>query len=351
MSGRRIQSDGTKQGETVSKSQALRPAAIWKRLLTRGVLLVLASIVVPVAAHAQAQTTGKTITFVVTYPAGGGADLIARLFAVPMAETLGQSIVVDNRPGASGQIGAGFVAKAAPDGTTVMVDASSFAINPARYPKLPYDPKAFRALGIPALFPHVLVVNTDFPAKSVQEFVARAKAEPGKITYASNGPGSAQHLAGSLFLMRTGTEMVHVPYRGGGPAMNDVMGGHVSSFFANVASSLTFIQAGRLRALGLAGERRLSSLPDVPTLAEVGVKGAELYEWNGFFAPPGTPDDIVNRLAAALDKAKQSAEIRARIAALGGELFAGGAAEASKFVASETERMAVVVKAADIKPE
>ncbi|MDX2205016.1 MAG: tripartite tricarboxylate transporter substrate binding protein [Hyphomicrobiaceae bacterium] len=302
-------------------------------------------------AVAQGAPGKPPITFVVTYPAGGGADVMARLMADAMSETLGQTIVVENKPGASGRVAAAAVAKAAPDGTTVMVDASSFAIIPARYPKLNYDPKSFRAIGIAALFPHVLVVTPAFAATSAQDLVARAKAAPGAINFASSGSGSAQHLAGALFMMRTGIEMNHVPYRGGAPAMNDVMGGHVNVFFANVASGLTFMQAGKLRPLAVSGDRRLPGLPDVATLAELGITGAELYEWNGFFVPGGTPDDVVNRLADALQRAKQTPAIRDRIASLGGEMFAGGPTEAARFIVTETERMVTVVKAANIGPE
>jgi tripartite-type tricarboxylate transporter receptor subunit TctC len=309
----------------------------------------------PLAWSSAAMTQGTTgkppITFVVTYPAGGGADTMARLMADAMSETLGQTIVVENKPGGSGRVAAAAFAKAAPDGNTVLVDASSFAIIPAQYPKLNYDPKSFRVVGIPALFPHVLVVTPDFEAASAQDLVARAKAAPGKINFASSGTGSAQHLAGALFMMRTGTDMNHIPYRGGAPALNDVMGGHVKVFFANVASGLPFMQAGKLRPLAISGERRLPALPGVSTLAELGIAGAELYEWNGFFLPPGTPDDVVKRLADALDRAKKNPAVRDRIAALGGEIFAGGQAEASRFVAAETERMISVVKAANLGPE
>ena len=302
-------------------------------------------------AAAQGASATQAITFVVTYPAGGGADVMARLMADAMSETLGQTIVIENKPGASGRVAAAAVAKTAPDGATVMVDASSFAIIPARYPKLNYDPKSFRVIGIAALFPHVLVVTPEFAATSAQDLVARAKAAPGSISLASSGAGSAQHLAGALFMMRTGIDMNHVPYRGGAPAMNDVMGGHVNVFFANVASGLSFMQAGKLRPLAVSGEHRLPGLPNVATLSELGITGAELYEWNGFFVPGGTPDDVVNRLADALQRAKQRPAIRDRIAALGGEVFAGGPAEAQRFIAAETERMVTVVKAANIGPE
>ncbi|ARQ02259.1 Bug family tripartite tricarboxylate transporter substrate binding protein [Pseudorhodoplanes sinuspersici] len=298
---------------------------------------------------ATAQGGKPPITFVVTYPAGGGADTMARLVADAMAEALGQTIIVENKPGGSGRIAAAAFAKAAPDGNTVLVDASSFAIIPAQFPKLNYDPKSFRVVGIPALFPHVLVVTPQFEATSAQDLVARAKAS--RIDFASSGTGSAQHLAGALFMMRTGVDMNHIPYRGGAPAMNDVMGGHVKVFFANVASGLPFMQSGKLRPLAVSGERRLPGLPDVATLAELGITGAELYEWNGLFLPPGTPDDVVKRLADALDYAKKKPAVRERIAALGGEIFAGGPAEASRFIANEMERMMSVVKAANLTAE
>lgn len=314
-------------------------------------LAALTAVVLPTAASPQPAYPTKPITFVVTYPPGGGADLMARLLAPKMSEALGQTIVVDNKPGAAGQIGAAFAAKAAPDGYTVMVDASSFAINPGLYPKLPYDPRAFRIVGIPALFPHVVVVTPGSEAASATDLVARAKAAPGTLSYASSGTGSAQHLAGALFLQRTGARMVHVPYRGGGPAMNDVMGGHIPVFFANVASGLSHIKAGKLRPLAVAGERRVAALPDVPTLAEAGVTGAELYEWNGLFVPAATPDAVVSRLAEALARAMESPDIRERVAALGGEAFGGGPVEAGRFVEVETERLAKVIREGDIRPE
>ena len=202
---------------------------------------------------------GKPVTLVVSYAAGGGADLMARLIAPRLAEALGQSVVVDNKPGASGQIAAGVVARAVPDGSQLLLDASSFAVNPALFSKLSDDSdKAFTPLAVLALFPNVLVCTPGFEAKSVNDLVQMAKATPGQISYASSGNGSAQHLAGALFEDRAGVSMVHVPYRGGGPAMNDVMAGQVPLFFANVASSLGQIQCGRLwrwRAPGSTGSR------------------------------------------------------------------------------------------------
>ena len=303
------------------------------------------------SAAAQPAWPTRPVTFIVSYPPGGGADLMARLIAPKMSEVLGQPIVVDNRPGAAGQIGAAFVAKARPDGYTVLVDASSFAINPGLYPKLPYDQKAFQAIGVAALFPHVVVVTPGYEAKSAADLVALAKVKPDAVAYASAGTGSAQHLAGALFQQQTGVQMLHVPDKGGGPAMTDVMGGYIPVFFANVASSLPHIKAGKLRALAVAGERRVNALPDTPTLGELGVTGADLYEWNAVFVPTGTPDAVVTLLAEAFAQAVQSPELKERIRSLGGQPFVGGPTEAARFIAAETERLAGAVKAGDIRPE
>ena len=245
--------------------------------LTSGLLTVATVCVAPIAwAQAGAWPT-KPITLVVTYPPGGGADAMARLLAPRMGEALGQSVVVENRPGAGGQIGASAVAKASPDGHTLMLDASSFAVNPALYPKLPYDSaKAFRAIGVVALFPNVVLVNPQFKARNVSELVAVAKSGKDAVAYASSGNGSAQHLAGALFESATKVEMVHVPYKGGGPALNDVIGGQVPLFFGNLASTLQHVQSGRLRALAVTTDKRVSMLPDVPTLAEAG-KAAQAF--------------------------------------------------------------------------
>jgi len=306
----------------------------------------------PAIVSAQEAWPTKPITLVVTYPPGGGADLMARLVAPKMSEALRQPVIVDNKPGAAGQIGAAFVAKAKPDGYTVMVDAASFVINQGLYPKLPYDAdKAFKPVGVLAVFPHVIVVTPSYEAKSVQDLIAMAKAKPGAINYASSGTGSAQHLAGAAFVQQTKIDLAHVPYKGGGPAINDVMGGHIPVFFANVASGLSHLKSGKLRALAVAGERRIAALPDTPTLAELGMPGSEVYEWNGMFVPAGTPDPIVNRLADALRKALDSDEVRQRIEGLGGEIFAGGPAEAARFIAEQRQLTATIIREGNIKPE
>ena len=316
------------------------------------VLTGLALAALPAAGSAQEAWPSRPITLVVTYPPGGGADLMARLVAPKMSEALGQPVVVENKPGAAGQIGAAFVAKAKPDGYTVMIDAASFVINPGLHPQLPYDAdKAFKPVGVLAIFPHVIVVTPSYEAKSVADLVAAAKAKPGAINYASSGIGSAQHLAGAAFVQQAKVDLAHVPYKGGGPAMTDVIGGHIPLFFANVASGLSHIKSGKLRPLAVFGERRIAALPDTPTLAELGMPGSAVYEWNGMFVPAGTPDPIVNRLADALRKALDSDEIKRRVASLGGEIFAGGPAEAARFIAEQRQRTATIIREGNIKPE
>lgn len=303
-------------------------------------------------ALAQAPYPNKPITLVVTYPPGGGADAMARLIAPKMGEALGQTIVIDNKPGAGGQIGATAVAKAAPDGYTLMLDASSFSVNPSLYPKLPYDSmKAFKPIGVVALFPNVVLVNANFPAKNVAELISSARKNKDAVSYASSGNGSAQHLAGALFESAAKVDMVHVPYKGGGPALNDVIGGQVPLFFGNLASTLQHVQSGKLRALAVTSGKRSTILPDVPTLNESGLKGTEIYEWNAVFVPMGTPDAVVNKLAAAFQQALDSAEVKARIAQLGGEIQKGSPEQAKKFIEQQINLWGQVIKERGISTE
>lgn len=281
----------------------------------------------------------------VTYPAGGGADTMARLIAPKLGEALGQPVIIENKPGASGQIGASAVAKAAPDGYTLMLDASSFAVNPALFPRLPYDSdKAFRPVGVIALFPNVLLVNPSVPAASVKELVALAKAKKNGVSYASSGNGSAQHLAGAMFESAAGVDMLHVPYKGGAPALNDVIGGQVPVFFGNLASTLQHVQAGKLKPLAVTSARRSPILPAVPTMAEAGVAGYEVYEWNVLFAPAGTSEAIIGKLAAALQKTLDAADVKARIAQLGGEIQTARPDAAQQFVRQQTTLWARLVR-------
>lgn len=288
---------------------------------------------------------GKLITLVVSYPAGGGADVMARLIAPRMAEALGQPVIVENRPGASGTVAAGQVARATPDGSLLLLDASSFAVNPSLFDKLPYDTAtAFAPLAVLALYPNVLVCTPSFEARTVADVVRLAKAKPGTLAYASSGNGSAQHLAGALFEAMAKVEMLHVPYRGGGPALNDVMAGQVPLFFANVASSLGLIQSGRLRALAVTSKLRVRVLPDVPSMDEAGLKGYEVLEWNPVLAPSGVPAQVRAKLAAAIRKAMSDPEVVARVRALGGEAFGGGEREATAFLKAQQALWGKVVR-------
>ncbi len=321
------------------------------RLRIPALAALLAAALAPATSGAQAAWPTRPVTFVVTYAAGGGADLIGRLLASKMGPLLGQPVVVENRPGGgAGQIGAAYVARSAPDGYTVMVDAGGFAINPGLYGKLPYDPeKDFIPIGVAALFPHVLVVTPSLEVKTAPDVAALAKKK--ELFFASSGQGSSQHIAAMLFQQATGVKMTHVPYKGGGPAMVDVMAGQVPTFFGNIASTLPSIQGGKLKALGIAGKKRVAALPDVPTMEEQGIKGTEIYEWNGVFVPAGTPQPVVDRLADALAKTLAMPDVRDKIQSLGGELFQGGRAEAAAFITSETRRMGQVIKANNIKPD
>ena len=274
---------------------------------------------------------------------------MARTIAPPLGKILGTSVVVENKAGASGQIAAAFVAKANADGYTLMLDASSYSVNPSLYPKLPYDPnKEFNTLAVLALYPNVLLVNPSFQAKSVKDLIAMAKAKPNSIAFASSGKGSAQHLAGALFEVQAGVEMQHIPYKGGGPALNDVIGGQVPVFFGSVASSKQHVDSGKLTALAVTGKKRASSMPNVPTMAEAGVPSYEVYEWNAIFAPAATPAPIVQRLSDAIAKVMQSSEVREKVAGLGGEIFQGNSEAADKFVKAQMAEWAKLVKSGKI---
>lgn len=322
------------------------------KLRTLGILPLLALAAFPLASHAEDAWPNRTITLVVSYPAGGAADMLARLVAPRLAATLGQSVVIENKPGGAGQIGAAFVARSKPDGYTVLVDGGGYAINPVLFPKLPYDTaKAFTPIGILGVFPLVLVTSPDFAARSVADLVSMSRAAPGSVSYASPGTGSTQHLAAEQFLQQAKIKMVHVPYKGGSPAMADVMGGHVPTYVANIGSGLSSIQAGKLRPLATMAARRSPSLPDVPTMAEAGVANAEAYEWNGMFLPSGVPPAIADKLTDALRQALGASEVKQKIASVGGESFNGNRAEVSAFIQKQTQRMGQVIRDGNIRPE
>ncbi|HQC94217.1 MAG TPA: tripartite tricarboxylate transporter substrate binding protein [Aquabacterium sp.] len=314
-----------------------------RHLLATGAALLAAPLRSALAAGDVA--SGRPITLVVSYPAGGGADVMARLIAPRMADALGQPVIVENKPGASGTLAAAQVARAPADGATLLLDASSFAVNPALFDKLPYDPAtAFAPLAVLALFPNVLVCTASFEARNVADVLRLARARPGALAYASSGNGSAQHLAGALFEAQAKVDMAHIPYRGGGPALNDVMGGQVPLFFANLASSLGHIQSGRLRALAVTSKLRSRALADVPSLDEAGLKGYEVLEWNPVLVPAGVPALVRARLGAAIRKALADPEVLARVRALGGEVFGGGETEAASFLRAQQAQWGRVVR-------
>lgn len=331
---------------TACPSFLLRPLL---RAFGTGSLVLLGAIA---PASAQTDFPSKPITLVVTYPPGGGADAMARLLAPKMAEALGQTVIVENRPGASGQIGASAVAKAQADGYTLMLDASSFAANPALFPKLPYDSlKAFKAIGVVALFPNVVLVNANFPARNVSELTAAARQSKDAVSYASSGNGSAQHLAGALYESAAKVDMVHVPYKGAGPALNDVIGGQLPLFFGNLASTLQHVQSGKLRALAVTSARRSPILPDVPTLAESGLPGTEIYEWNAIFAPANTPEPVMAKLSSAFQKSLDAPEVRARISQLGGDIQKSTPEQARSFIQQQVTLWGRIIKERGITTE
>ena len=291
----------------------------------------------------------RTISLVVTYPPGGTADLMARTIAGPLGKILGSSVIVENKPGATGQIAASYVAKSQADGYTIMLDASSYSVNPALFPKLPYDPnKAFKTLAVLAQYPNVLLVNPNFAAKSAKDLVFIAKNKPNTISYASSGNGSAQHLAGALFELQSGIEMQHIPYKGGGPALNDVIAGQVPIFFGSVASTKQFVDSGKLNALAVTSRKRASSMPSVPTMTEAGIISYEVYEWNALFAPAATPNIILQKLTDGISKVTQSTEFVEKVNSLGGEVFQGNAEVADVFIKTQMMQWAKLIKSGKI---
>ncbi|MDQ8729256.1 tripartite tricarboxylate transporter substrate binding protein [Bradyrhizobium sp. LHD-71] len=290
----------------------------------------------------------KPIRMIVPYAAGGGADNVARIIGQRLSVSLGQQVIVDNRSGAGGAIGADVVAKAVPDGYTVLLDASAFAVNPAMR-KLPFDAQAdFVPVSLVVIAPNILVVSPSSPYKTMAEFLDYARKNPGKLSFASAGPGTASHLAGETLNELAKLDLLHVPYRGGAPALNDVMGGRVSSYFGNTASTLGHVASGSLPALAIGSAKRSPLLPDVPTLIESGLPNFVSQEWNGVFVPKGTPADVVKRLAKDIAAAVADPALKTNLEKLGLEPVGSTPEEFSKFVQTEIARAASVVKARNI---
>ena len=306
----------------------------------------------PSAAEAQTAYPEKPVRFIVPYPPGGGTDVIARIVQERFAQALAQPVIIENRGGAAGSLGTDVVAKAAPDGYTVLFTLSSHTINPAIYPKLPFDTvKDFAPVGTVASLPQILVANLQFPANNVAELTALAKAKPGTLSFASVGNGSPGHLAGELYKLRTGTQLVHVPYRGGGPAVTDVMGGQVPLLWVSIPAAAQFVKGGKLKALAVSTIKRSAAFPDVPTMQEAGVADFEVDSWYAMFVPAKTPKAVIEKLNRALNAVVALPEIKERLLAQGSEGVGGTPEALGKVVESELGRWVKLAKDAGIRLE
>jgi tripartite-type tricarboxylate transporter receptor subunit TctC len=304
-------------------------------------------------AFGQAPWPAKPIKLVVPYAPGGSTDVVGRVIAEYLGQRLGQNIVVENRPGKGASIGTSQVAKAAPDGYTLLVsNISSFAIAPPLYGDLDYDPvKDFTHITLASFNPSVLVVNPGFPAKTLAEYVAYAKANPDKLAFATSGPGSSNHILGTMLALKSGTKLVHIPYRGAGPAMQDTIAGNVPSMFDSLPSAAPHIKAGKVRALAVSGAERNPSFPDVPTMKESGYPDLVSYSWFGLSGPAKLPAPIVERLAREMQGVLKEPEVVKRWQEIGAESSTMTPEEYTQFVQKELEKATVAVKASGAKPE
>jgi tripartite-type tricarboxylate transporter receptor subunit TctC len=332
--------------ESKGDSKGIAMRTCWRMTAILGLLLAADAV------HAQQNYPARPVRLIVPFPPGGAVDVIGRIVAPRLSERLGQQVVVDNRGGANAIIGTEITARAAPDGYTILIVPAGHAITPSVARKLPYDSiKDFASIGLIGNGAYVLVVNPALPAKTVSEFVALAKTRPGQLNYASTGHGNATHLAAELFKVLAGIDMVGVNYKGGGPALTDLIGGQISAFFSGVASGSAQIKAGKVRALGVTTARRTTALPDVPTIAEAGVPGYEFDGWYGLLAPAATPPDVIARLNRDLAALVSSAEMKERLLAAGVDARASSPAEFHDRIARDITRWSEVVKKARIAVE
>jgi tripartite-type tricarboxylate transporter receptor subunit TctC len=323
------------------KNDTMKLASPTRRLA----LALLATLAVPLAAHAQAWPARQPIRFVVVYPPGGASDVTARLIGAKLSESLGQSVVIENKPGANGIIATDYVAKAAPDGYTIlMANLGPNAINPVVYKKLPYDAtKDFAAVTLTTIVPQVIVVNPALPINSIPELVAYAKANPDKLRFASAGNGSSNHLSGELLNTMAGIKMQHIPYKGDAPGMVDVIAGTVDVALPTVIAGMPHVKSGKLRPIAVTSSKRVASLPDVPTVAE-SVPGFESVSWGGVMAPAGTPPEIIGRLNAEILKILKMPDVAEKLNDLGAEIVGSTPQEFDTYVADEIAKWGKVAR-------
>jgi len=312
---------------------------------------LLALVAGPAAAAEQYPT--KPVRLIVPFPPGGSNDIVARMIGNELTGKLGQQVIIDNRGGAGGIIGSEIAANSAPDGYTLLIISVAYAYNPSIYKsRLKFDPeKSFVPVAMLGTGPNVLAVNPKVPVNSVKELIAMAKAKPGAVAYATAGLGSFQHLGSEMFRLKAGIDMLHVPFKGGGPAMADVIAGNTQVAIGSLLQTMPFIRSGRLKALGVGGAKRNSALPEVPTIAEAGVPGYEASNWWGVVAPAGTPGAAVKRLNGELEQILAGADIQKKFETQGGEALYKGPAEFGKFIRAETAKWSKVVRDAGIKAE
>jgi len=329
----------------------MRPVLSFRSILSALVLSML-GVASTGSAFAQTNYPDKPVRFVVPYPPGGGTDVIARIVQDRFQALLGQPIIIDNKGGAGGSVGSELAARAAPDGYTVLFTLSSHTINPAIYPKLSFDTiKDFESIGTVASLPQILVANPQVPANTVAELVALAKAKPELLAYASVGNGSPGHLAGELFKLRTGTQMTHIPYRGGGPAVTDVISGQVPLLWVSIPAAAQFVKAGKLKALAVSTLKRSAAFPDVPTVQETGVPDFEVDSWYAMFVPARTPQPVIDRLNRTLNTIVAEPGIRDKLLAQGAEGVGGTPQTLTRIVAAEIPKWAKLAKDANIKAD
>jgi tripartite-type tricarboxylate transporter receptor subunit TctC len=330
----------------ISVSEGTAMTRIHSLLLkTAGLMLALTT-----AVAAQDYPT-KTVRIIIPFPPGGFNDIVGRIIAAQLTERLGKQFIVENRSGAGGIVAGELVANAPKDGHTLLIVSLAITVNPWLY-KMPYDPlKAFAPVAILATAPNVVSVNQDLPIKSIRELVAMAKAKPGDLKYASSGIGTFMHLGPELFKLMAGVDILHVPFRGAGPALIDVIGGHTQMSFASVPSTMAHVRSGKLRAIGVGGMKRSFAIPDVPTVDESGVPGYQSANWIGLIAPAGTPDAIVARLHKELSALQDTPELQKQFANEGAEVLRMSSAEFGAFIASELAKWGRVVKEAGIKAQ